>query len=103
MLVGGAAVASNIIAPPATPPYGTFIPFPFTYNSAGSALAGQTLSVSISAAPQPGASNQGDFTNLRLTAVPVPAVPEAYTTFSLGLLLMLGLDGTVVARRRRKA
>jgi len=30
-------------------------------------------------------------------------VPEASTTVSLGLLLMLGLGGTVVARRRRKA
>ena len=103
LLVGGTVVASNIIAPPATPPYGMFVPFSFTYNSTGSALAGQTLSVSISAAPQPGASNQGDFTNLRLTAVPVPVVPEASTTVSLGLLLMLGLGGTVVARRRRKA
>ena len=36
----------------------------------------------------------------RFTFAPVP---EASTTVSLGLLLMLGLGGTVVARRRRKA
>ena len=35
---------------------------------------------------------------------PVPAVPEASTTVSLGLLLALGLGGTVMAaRKKRKA
>jgi len=36
------------------------------------------------------------------TASAPPAVPEASTTVSLGLLLALGLGGTVVAARRRK-
>ena len=35
--------------------------------------------------------------------VPVPAVPEASTTASLGLLLALGMGGLVVAARRKKA
>ena len=34
---------------------------------------------------------------------PVPAVPEASTTVSLGLLLALGLGGTMVAAKRKKA
>ena len=38
-----------------------------------------------------------------LVMVPPPAVPEASTTVSLGLLLVLGLGGTVVSARRRKA
>ncbi len=36
-------------------------------------------------------------------AVPIPAVPEASTTVSLGLLLMLGLGGMAVAAKRRKS
>ena len=32
-----------------------------------------------------------------------PAVPEASTTVSLGLLLLLGLGGTVVAAKRKKS
>ena len=38
-----------------------------------------------------------------LRFVPPPAVPEASTTVSFGLLLMLGLGGLVVAAKRRKA
>ena len=34
---------------------------------------------------------------------PVPAVPEASTTLSFGLLLLLGLGGTVVATKRKKS
>ena len=34
---------------------------------------------------------------------PVPAVPEASTTISFGLLLALGMGGLVVAARRKKA
>ncbi len=36
-------------------------------------------------------------------AVPAAAVPEASTTVSFGLLLMLGLGGMVLAKRRAKA
>ncbi len=47
-------------------------------------------------------SSQG--TTVDIDATPVPAaVPEASTNVSLGLLLMLGLGGTVIARRRRTA
>jgi len=38
-----------------------------------------------------------------LTDAPIPAVPEASTTVSLGLLLALGMGGMVLARKRRKA
>ena len=38
-----------------------------------------------------------------LTNAPIPAVPEASTTVSLGLLLALGMGGLVAAKKRRKA
>ena len=38
-----------------------------------------------------------------LTLAAPPAVPEASTTVSFGLLLMLGLGGLVVAARRKRA
>ena len=102
LLAGGVALVNLTVPPPAAPPYGTFVPVSFFYfTSSGSPYVGQTLSVSISATPLPGVSNQSDFTNLVLTAA--PAVPEASTTVSLGLLLLLGLGGLVVAGRRRRA
>lgn len=39
---------------------------------------------------------------LDVISIPPPAVPEASTTVSLGLLLALGLGGVMVARRRKK-
>ena len=39
----------------------------------------------------------------RSAGTPPPAVPEASTTVSFGLLLALGLGGAVVASRRKKA
>lgn len=35
------------------------------------------------------------------TPTPIPAVPEASTTVSLGLMLILGLGGVVLARKKR--
>ena len=45
--------------------------------------------------------NHGSYAGTLTT--PAPAVPEASTTVSLGLLLALGLGGRAVAGRRRKA
>lgn len=42
-------------------------------------------------------------TNPTFTAIVGPAVPEASTVVSLGLLLTLGLGGSVMAARKRKA
>jgi len=41
--------------------------------------------------------------DLQVTQVGAPAVPEASTTVSFGLLLALGMGGLVVAARRKKA
>ena len=50
------------------------------------------------------ATRQGDFIGVDdVRFGPVPAVPEASTTVSLGLLLALGMGGLVVAARRKKA
>ena len=65
---------------------------PGTYFGTFTVLGGPTASDQIAVATE-------DF----LVTVPPPAVPEASTTVLLGLLLVLGLGGTVVSARRRKA
>ena len=65
---------------------------PGTYFGTFTILGGLTANDQIAVATE-------DF----LVTVPPPAVPEASTTVSLGLLLVLGLGGTVVSARRRKA
>ncbi len=47
-------------------------------------------------------SSQGTTVDIDAALVPA-AVPEASTNISLGLLLMLGLSGVVIARRKRTA
>ena len=49
------------------------------------------------------ASNKMLDLRVAMIGSPAPAVPEASTTVSLGLLLLLGLGGTVVAAKRKKS
>ncbi len=50
------------------------------------------------------AAGSGIVNSVNIDIAPVPAaVPEASTNISLGLLLMLGLGGVVIARRKRTA
>lgn len=50
------------------------------------------------------ATGSGIVNSVNIDITPVPAaVPEASTSISLGLLLMLGLGGAVIARRKRTA
>ena len=64
---------------------------PGTYFGTFTVLGGPTANDQITVATK-------DF----LVTVPPPAVPEASTIVSLGLLLTLGLGGGVVSARRRK-
>jgi len=66
---------------------------PGTYFGTFTVLGGPTASDQIAVATE-------DFL---VTVPPSPAVPEASTIVSLGLLLALGLGGLVVSARRRKA
>jgi DNA-binding beta-propeller fold protein YncE len=63
---------------------------PGVNGAAGTFAAGQDIVTGVSAPTF-------------LAFSPVPAVPEASTTVSFGLLLVLGLGGLVVSARRRKA
>ena len=69
------------------------IPASFFYSSPFATSLGSISITSVSG---------GTFAAIS-AAVPVPAVPEASTTASLGLLLALGMGGLVVAARRKKA
>lgn len=103
LVANGQTLASQTYQPDPTGHYGTFVPFSFSYDStaADPTLLGQTLSVEIAGEPtDPSRNNQGNFDALSLTAA--PAVPEASTTVSFGLLLALGMGGVVVAAKRRK-
>ena len=107
LMAGGRALASRTFAPDPTGHYGTFVPFSFTYDSTAAApvLLGQTLSVEVAGSPTDrSVYNQGNFDGLRLTAAPAPpAVPEASTTVSLGLMLALGLGGAALAAKEEEA
>jgi len=61
-----------------------------------------TPNVVASFAGAAGGGNGTAFPTLSFNAAP-PAVPEASTTASFGLLLVLGLGGVMVARRRKQA
>ncbi len=99
---GGLPVAVLATSGSVTSPLSTFTKFTTTFT-ANSAQAGQDLGIVLTNTVVPGQSYvQVDFDAVSLTQTP-PAVPEASTTVSLGLLLALGLGGMVVAGRRRKA
>jgi hypothetical protein len=103
LIAGGQTLASQTYQPDPTGHYGTFVPFSFTFDSTtvGQALLGQTLAVEIAGTPtDPSRNNQGNFDALSLTAA--PAVPEASTTVSLGLLLTLGMGGLIVAAKKKR-
>lgn len=73
----------------------------FTFGVDRSLLTGNNvLSLSIDEGGDGGDGYAVDFLTVGVTSA--PAVPEASTTVSFGLLLVLGLGGLVIAARRRK-
>ena len=65
----------------------------FAFDSvAGTFAAGKTVETGLSGP-----------SDVAFSPIAPPAVPEASTTVSLGLLLALGVGGLAVARKRRKA
>ena len=96
-LATGSILASEALIPPPTATPAAFAPLTFTTTTANQGI------YLVIVGPDPTVSgNYGahiDYQNFTLTDVPA-AVPEASSSISLGLLIVLGLGGFVVARKR---
>ncbi|MGI4788634.1 MAG: hypothetical protein ACRYFS_07265 [Janthinobacterium lividum] len=94
-LATGSVLASETVTPPGAGDNEPFAPLTFTTT-----VANQNIYL-ILGGPAGAFSQQVNYQNFSLTDTPA-AVPEASTTVSFGLLLMLGLGGIVVAARKKK-
>ena len=81
--------------------FGAYVPFTFSPTLSTGKFAGATGDgLIIASIWNPATStNTHQLSNTVITSLPA-AVPEASTTVSLGLLLMLGLGGILVARKK---
>lgn len=104
----GTGTIGLTILPSADPSAATYQQLAYTNFSAGlfgaapAGIAVGTFNLENIGAGTATGSGLVDSVNINIAPVPA-AVPEASTNISLGLLLMLGLGGVVIARRKRTA